>query len=252
MRLGCMVVDDEPLAVRMIENYISRTPFLELEASFTDPVLALSEIRSRHPDLVFMDIQMPDLSGMELSHMIPEGVKIIFTTAFKQYAFESYEVSAVDFLLKPVRYQKFLEAAEKARRLVGLEKAANAAAMPQEPPRPADSIFVKCDGGMQKVNLDDILYFEGMKDYVRIYLDGMTPLVTHITVKALEDKLPTDRFMRIHRSYIVALNRIDSVSSGGDISIKGAFMHVSDSYAQAFQSWLESRSPLSGDKPANN
>jgi DNA-binding LytR/AlgR family response regulator len=247
MNLKCIVVDDEPLAVRMIENYISRTPFLDLEASFTDPVLALTEIQSRRPDLVFMDIQMPDLNGMELSHMVPEGTKIIFTTAFKQYAYESYEVSAVDFLLKPVRYQKFLEAAEKARRLAGLEKAADAAARPAAPPRQADSIFVKCDGGMQKVFLNEILYFEGMKDYVRVILADGNNLVTHITIKALEEMLPRDRFMRVHRSYIVSLDRIGSVSPGGDISIEGAFIHVSDSFRQDFDAWLESRSLVSGD-----
>jgi DNA-binding LytR/AlgR family response regulator len=242
MTLRCIVVDDEPLAVKMIENYISRTPFLELEASFTDPVLAISEIRTLKPDLIFLDIQMPDLNGMELSRMIPEGTKVIFTTAFKQYAFESYEVSAVDFLLKPVRYQKFLEAAEKAKRLAGLEKAASAATQPQTPPPPQDSIFVKSDRGMQKVFLNDILYFEGMKDYVRIILSQGDSLVTHITVKALEDMLPRDRFMRIHRSYIVSLDRIENVSPGGDISIGGAFIHVSDSFRQDFDAWLEARS----------
>ena len=245
MNLRCIVVDDEPLAVRMMENYIARTLFLTLEASFTDPVQALSEIRARRPDLVFMDIQMPDLSGLELSHMVPEGTHIIFTTAFKQYAFDSYEVSAVDFLLKPVRYQKFLEAAEKARRLAGLE-AASAAAQPQPPAPSADTaIFIKTDASLQKVFLKDILYFEGMKDYVRIYLSDGQPLLTHITMKALEDLLPADSFMRVHRSYIVALDRIDSVTPGGDISIGGAFIHVSESFRPAFDAWLESRSLIS-------
>ena len=108
--LRCIVVDDEPLAVKMLENYISRTAFLELEASFTDPVAALEAIRDRQPQLAFLDIQMPDLNGMELSRMVPPQTRVVFTTAFKQYAFDSYEVSALDFLLKPIRYQKFLEA----------------------------------------------------------------------------------------------------------------------------------------------
>ena len=241
MNLRCIVVDDEPLAVRMIENYIARTPFLTLEASFTDPVLALSEIRSRRPELVFMDIQMPDLSGLELSHMVPEGTRIIFTTAFKQYAFESYEVSAVDFLLKPIRYQKFLEAAEKAQRLFGLVEAAAAATKPPAPPA-NKAIFSKTDAGMQKVFLRDILYFEGMKDYVRIHLSEGQPLLTHITMKALEDLLPSGSFMRVHRSYIVALDRIDTVSAGGDISIGEAFIHVSESFKPAFDTWLQARS----------
>jgi len=241
MSMRCFVVDDEPLAVKMLENYIGRTPFLTMEASFTDPVLALSEIRSRRPDLVFLDIQMPDLNGMELSRMIPEGTHIIFTTAFKQYALESYEVNAVDFLLKPVRYQKFLEAAEKARRLSELERAVNAPASPSE-----NSIFIKSDGNMHKIFLEDILYFEGMKDYVKVHLSEGQPLLTHITIKSLEDMLPRDRFMRVHRSYIVALDRIDSVSAGGDISIGQAFIHVSDSCRAAFDTWLSAHSLLSG------
>ncbi len=246
MNLRCIVVDDEPLAVKMIENYIARTPFLTLEASFTDPVQALSEIRSRHPELVFMDIQMPDLSGLELSRMVQEGTRIIFTTAFKQYAFESYEVSAVDFLLKPIRYQKFLEAAEKAQRLFGLVEAAAAASQSQQTATAADkSIFIKTDSGMQKVFLEDILYFEGMKDYVRIHLAEGQTLLTHITMKALEDLLPTGSFMRVHRSYIVSLDRIDSVSAGSDISIGGAFIHVSESFRPAFDVWLQSRSLVS-------
>ncbi|MBO4760798.1 MAG: response regulator transcription factor [Bacteroidales bacterium] len=246
MNLRCIVVDDEPLAVKMIENYIARTPFLTLEASFTDPVQALSEIRSRRPELVFMDIQMPDLSGLELSRMVQEGTRIIFTTAFKQYAFESYEVSAVDFLLKPIRYQKFLEAAEKAQRLFGLVEAATAASQSQQTATAADkSIFIKTDSGMQKVFLEDILYFEGMKDYVRIHLAEGQTLLTHITMKALEDLLPTGSFMRVHRSYIVSLDRIDSVSAGSDISIGGAFIHVSESFRPAFDVWLQSRSLVS-------
>ena len=156
--LRCFVVDDEPLAVKMLENFIARTPFLELVASFTDPVLALSEMRTQAPDLVFLDIQMPDLSGMELSRMVPAGTRIIFTTAFKQYAFESYEVSALDFLLKPIRYQKFLEAAEKAREWFALKEAATAAASPAAPAPASEaktSTFFKVDGALRKVEFDD-------------------------------------------------------------------------------------------------
>ena len=239
--LRCFVVDDEPLAVKMLENFIARTPFLELVASFTDPVLALSEMRTQAPDLVFLDIQMPDLSGMELSRMIPDGTRIIFTTAFKQYAFESYEVSALDFLLKPIRYQKFLEAAEKAREWFTLKEAATAA--PTAPVSEAKtSTFFKVDGALRKVEYDDILFVEGMKDYVMVYLASQRqPLVTHVTMKAMEEMLPAG-FMRIHRSFIVALDKVASVSGTGDVKVGDRLLHVSDAYRDAFDTYLREHS----------
>ena len=236
--LRCFVVDDEPLAVRMLENYIERTPFLELSASFTDPVRALTDIRAAAPDLLFLDIQMPDLSGMELSRMVPEGTRIIFTTAFKQYAFESYEVSALDFLLKPIRYQKFLEAAEKAREWFSLKETAASAPVPGK-----TSVFLKVDGALRKVELSDILFVEGMKDYVMVYLQSQKqPLVTHVTMKAMEEMLPQDRFMRIHRSHIIALDKVRSVSATGDVTVGERLLHVSDAYREVFDTYLKAHS----------
>ena len=241
--LRCIVVDDEPLAVKMLENFISRTPILVLEASFTDPVAALAAIRERQPQLVFLDIQMPDLNGMELSRMVPEQTRIIFTTAFKQYAFDSYEVSALDFLLKPIRYQKFLEAAEKANRWFEMVEAAR-----QAPPatlsQPEDktSVFVKTDGQLRKVEFSDIRYVEGMKDYVLLHLcSERQPVVTHITMKAVEELLPAAAFMRVHRSYIVALDKIDSIEGSYDISVGDTLIHVSDAYKPAFEKYLAQR-----------
>ena len=241
--LRCFVVDDEPLAVKMLENFIERTPFLELAGSFTDPVQALSEIRTQAPQLVFLDIQMPDLSGMELSRMIPDGTRIIFTTAFKQYAFESYEVSALDFLLKPIRYQKFLEAAEKAREWFTLKEAASAAPAAAAPAVEAKtSTFFKVDGALRKVEYDDILFVEGMKDYVMVYLASQRqPLVTHVTMKAMEEMLPAG-FMRIHRSFIVALDKVSSVSGTGDVKVGDRLLHVSDAYRDAFDAYLREHS----------
>ena len=242
--LRCFVVDDEPLAVKMLENFIARTPFLELVASFTDPVLALSEMRTQAPDLVFLDIQMPDLSGMELSRMVPAGTRIIFTTAFKQYAFESYEVSALDFLLKPIRYQKFLEAAEKAREWFSLKEAATAATAPAAPaPEAKTSTFFKVDGSLRKVEFDDILFVEGMKDYVMVFLASQKqPLVTHVTMKGMEEMLPSGQFMRIHRSFIVALDKVASVSGTGDVKVGDRLLHVSDAYREAFDAYLREHS----------
>jgi len=242
--LRCIVVDDEPLAVKMLENFISRTPILVLEASFTDPVAALAAIRERQPQLVFLDIQMPDLNGMELSRMVPEQTRIIFTTAFKQYAFDSYEVSALDFLLKPIRYQKFLEAAEKANRWFEMVEAAR-----QAPPatlsQPEDktSVFVKTDGQLRKVEFSDIRYVEGMKDYVLLHLcSERQPVVTHITMKAVEELLPAAAFMRVHRSYIVALDKIDSIEGSYDISVGDTLIHVSEAYKPTFEKYLAQHS----------
>ena len=241
--LRCIVVDDEPLAVKMLEGYVERTPFLELEASFNDPVEALSAIRERKPDLAFLDIQMPDLDGMELSRMIPPETRIIFTTAFKQYAFESYEVSALDFLLKPIRYQKFLEAAEKAREWFMLKEAASAAPAVVPAAEAKTSTFFKVDGALRKVEFDDILFVEGMKDYVMVFLASQNqPLVTHVTMKGMEEMLPERQFMRIHRSFIVALDKVASVSATGDVKVGDRLLHVSDAYREAFDAYLREHS----------
>ena len=264
--LRCVIVDDEPLAVKLLEGFVARTPFLALAGSYTDPVAAMTAIRAERPELVFLDIQMPDLDGMELSRMIPPETKIVFTTAFKQYAFESYEVSALDFLLKPVRYQKFLAAAEKAREwfegrrfldsLRSLEmtgKAQRSAEMTGKAQRSLEmtgkemadpeGIFLKVEGEYRKVRLEEIVCVEGMKDYVLVYLAGeKQPLVVHTTMKAMEELLPPQGFMRIHRSAIVALGQIRSVSPSGDIVAGDRFLHVSEGYRAAFEAYLEGHS----------
>lgn len=234
-KLRCIVVDDEPLAVKMLEGYIARTPELELLASFNDPVLALTEIRNLAPELAFLDIQMPDLDGLELSRMLPPQTRVIFTTAFKQYAFESYEVSALDFLLKPIRYQKFLEAVQKGREWFALKEGAAAAAQQEK-----DWVYLKADGVLRKVEYADILFVEGMKDYLMVHLRSQRqPLVTHLTMKAAEDMLPKESFMRIHRSFIVNLSQITSVSAQGDLKVGDTLLHVSEGYKEAFDQYLK-------------
>ena len=228
--LRCIIVDDEPLAVKMLEGFVARTPFLELAGSYNDPVLALSEIRTLAPELVFLDIQMPDLDGMELSRMLPPETRVIFTTAFKQYAFESYEVSALDFLLKPIRYQKFLEAAQKAQEWFALKDAASTGPVAEE----KTSAFIKVDGALRKVDFADILFVEGMRDYVMFHLaSARQPLVTHLTMKAVEELLPSKTFMRIHRSFVVNLVHIQSVTPQGDLKVGDSLLHVSEVYKDA-------------------
>ena len=229
--ITCIIVDDEPLAVKLLESFVAKTPQLQLLHSFTDSVEALSWLRDHPVQLAFMDIQMPDMSGMELSHMLPGDTKIIFTTAFKEYAFESYEVSAIDFLLKPIRYNKFIAAVEKAEQWFSHQKEASAA---------PKTMFIRVDGELRQVNFDHILFVEGMKDYVRFHIEGeRVPLTTHMTMKAVEDALPTDSFMRINRSYIVRLDKIRTVDRNLCVYIGDEIIRVTDAYRDAFERYVQ-------------
>ena len=232
MNLTCIIVDDEPLAIRLLENFVERTPFLVLEASFTDSISALQTIKNDVVDLLFLDIQMPDLNGMELSRMVPSHTRIIFTTAFKEYAFDSYEVNALDFLLKPIRYDKFLTAAEKARDW--FER------LPQPINNQRTTVCLKADGELQQVPLTDVVYVEGMKDYVIFHLSDRR-LVTHMTMKAVEELLPSAHFMRVSRSYIVALDKIRKVDRNDCIYIGNEIIHVTDAFLAPFKEYLEER-----------
>ena len=264
MNLTCMIVDDEPLAVRLLESFVNKTPGLELLASFTDSVEAINAIKQHSPNLLFLDIQMPDLNGMELAHMIPETTRIIFTTAFKEYAFESYEVSALDFLLKPIRYNKFLVAIEKARKALapfmqeqennqsyakgsgnGNTMAETHSTAPNTAPLPqTETIFLRVDGEFRQIQLAHLLYVSGMKDYVMFYMDDQPrPLITHLTMKAVEDMLPATQFMRVNRSYIVALEKIRSVDRNDCIYIGKEIIRVTDAYREAFLAYINSKLP---------
>ncbi|MBR5568222.1 MAG: response regulator transcription factor, partial [Bacteroidales bacterium] len=221
-KISCIIVDDEPLAVEMLSVYVQRTETLQLLSTFTDSVQAFSVISQQKPDLVFMDIQMPDLNGMELSRLLPEDTRVIFTTAFKQFAYDSYQVEAVDYLLKPISYQKFLEAVAKAEKWFQVSRASGSDS------RERRSAFIKVDGGYRNIYFDDIAYVSGMKDYVMIHLDSdPTPLITHMTLRTVEDMLPSEMFMRVHRSHIVALDKIMSIDSFGDIMLAGSTVPVS-------------------------
>lgn len=241
--LKCIIVDDEPLAVRLIQSFVERTPGLELLSAHTDPVEALEAIRSGKANLVFLDIQMPDIDGMELAHSVPSSTRIIFTTAFKEYAFESYEVSALDFLLKPIRYVKFLAAVEKARQWFERADTVEATTPAQTAAIPT-TFYIKVDGELRQVAFDSILYVAGMKDYVMFYLKNeRKPLITHLTMKAVEDMLPPAKFLRVHRSYIVALDSIRKVDRNDCIYIGDEIIHVTSGYADAFHQYLKQLTP---------
>ena len=235
MNLSCIIVDDEPLAVRLLESYVEKTPDLQLIASFTDSITAINAIKAQKPNLLFLDIQMPNFDGMELAHSLPEETRVVFTTAFKEYAFESYEVNALDFLLKPIRYNKFLAAVEKAK------KQHQQYTNTQHPS--SNTIFIRVDGEWRNVPIDQITYVNGMKDYVLFYLDNESKaLITHLTMKVVEDMLPKDRFLRIHRSYIIAVDKIQKVDRNDCVYIGKEIIHIPDGYLQSFRQFLETRS----------
>ena len=241
MPLTCIIVDDEPLAVKLMESFVAKTPDLELLGSFTDSVEAINAVKEQKPNLLFLDIQMPDLNGMELAHMIPAETRVVFTTAFKEYAFESYEVSALDFLLKPIRYNKFMVAVEKAK-----EWFAKSESPVSQHPSPItnhpSAIFVRVDGELRNITISDIIYVNGMKDYVMFYLDSEPkPLITHLTMKAVEEMLPPEKFLRVHRSYIIAVDKIRKVDRNDCIYIGNEIIHVPDGYQDAFHKFLETR-----------
>lgn len=241
MELSCIIVDDEPLAVQLLESFVKRTPYLRFVASYTDPVLALSELSKQPVDLLFLDIQMPDLDGLNLSRMVPPETRVIFATAFKEYAFDSYEVNALDFLLKPIRYHKFLQAAEKARQWFELQEQARES---QQKEAERESLFVRVEGELKQIDVNSILYVAGLKDYVVLYLDDEPKgIITHVTMKAMEEMLPAGRFMRVHRSYIVALDKIRKVDRNNCIYIGKEIIHVTDAYRDAFTNYLKANLP---------
>lgn len=230
--ISCIVIDDEPLAVRLMESYVTKTPFLSLKGSFTSGTSAYSFIQDNPVDLLFCDIQMPNLSGMELSRMLPEKTRIIFTTAFSEYAVEGFRVRALDYLLKPVSYDDFLSSALKTKEYFELVDALRPSGSVTEPAEvtkhvvstsvtdPAEmtaqrkikSIFVKTEYRLQQIDLDRITYIEGLKDYVKIHMSGSSaPILSLMRMKSLEDKLPKDDFVRVHKSFIVRLAAIEAI-----------------------------------------
>ena len=233
MKLKCAIIDDEPLALGLIESYVKKTDFLKLEGSYASAVEAMSQLTKHPVDLLFLDIQMPELSGMEFSRMLPSTTRIVFTTAFEQYALDGYRVNALDYLLKPISYTSFLEAARKALQWFELMHR-------QFDER--ESIFVKSDYKLVQIELRNILYIEGLKDYIKIYEEGAAkPILSLMSMKSMEEQLPASRFMRVHRSYIVQKDKIRVIDRGRIVFGK-TYIPVSDSYKQAFQDFLDSRS----------
>lgn len=242
MVLKCCIIDDEPLAIELLESYVKKTPFLQLEASFNSAIQAIELISKGDIDLLFLDIQMPELNGMEFSRIINGKSRIIFTTAFEQYAVDSYKVDAIDYLLKPFSYGDFLKASQKALQWFELSATPQVAGNTDN----QQYIFVKSDYKLKQIPLDKILYIEGLKDYVKIYLEGEPhPILSLLSLKSLEEMLPDEQFIRVHRSFIVQGCKIKLIDRNRIVFGK-EYIPISDSYKDAFAEFIAHHSPLTG------
>ncbi|TDE11736.1 LytR/AlgR family response regulator transcription factor [Dyadobacter psychrotolerans] len=238
-QLTCIAVDDEPLALGLVASFIDKTPFLKLVGRFSSAVEALEVVHQQEIDVIFLDIQMPDLTGIELARVIEasgtRGPRIIFTTAFNQYALDGFRVDALDYLLKPFNYEEFLRAASKAKAYVELVQKAAAGAVAEVKD---EYLFLKVEYQLVRIAYEDILYMEGLKDYVKVHLKSDSkPILSLTSLKALEEKLPPSRFMRIHRSFIVNLDKIAAVTRNS-IQIGATTIPVSDQYKEIFNQFL--------------
>jgi two-component system LytT family response regulator len=238
MILKCIAVDDEPLALDIIEDYIAKVPFLELVKRTENAIEALQLVQAGGIDLVFLDIQMPDLTGIQFLKIANGKANYILTTAYSQYALESYDLNVSDYLLKPIAFDRFYKAVEKVRSQMQKEETAAPVAEVAPPvvtatAAPAqDFIFVKTEHKIQKIQLDDILYIEGLKDYISIFTKTER-IITLQNMKKMEETLPKGEFIRVHKSYIVSLDKVESIERSR-ISIKGKVIPIGDTYRDEF------------------
>jgi DNA-binding LytR/AlgR family response regulator len=229
-----IAIDDEPLALQLVTGYIEKTPGLKLVGKFDNPLDASDFLTEETVDLIFVDIQMPDLSGIEFTKTTAKGTKVIFTTAYDKYALDGFKLDIVDYLLKPFSYEEFLHSVQKAKRLFKLEQQAL-----NQVETNSDFLFLKSDYKIKRINFNDILYIEGLKDYVKVYVKNVTkPILSLTSLKILETKLPESKFMRVHRSFIVNLNEIDTIERSRIVFGK-EYIPVSDQYKEKFQEFLD-------------
>jgi len=234
-KINTIAIDDEPLALTLVADYISKTGFLELVGKFDNPLDAMEFLNEGHlVELIILDIQMPDLSGIEFIKTLLHPPKIIFTTAYEKYALEGFKVNAVDYLLKPFSFCEFLSAVQKAKKIIDLEQTTL-------PKIDADDqyLFLKSEYKIRRVNFDDIIYIEGLKDYIKVYLQSEKKTILSLnTIKSLEEKLPPNLFMRIHRSYIINLQKVETIERS-TIVFGDKHIPVSEQYKDKFQEFVK-------------
>jgi DNA-binding LytR/AlgR family response regulator len=232
--IRCLVVDDEPLALHILEDYIAKMPFLELIKSTTNPIEALQLVQAGGIDLVFLDVQMPELTGIQFLRIANGKTKVILTTAYSQYALEGYELDVIDYLLKPIAFDRFFKSVQKAQTIIQPVTKTEAKQEQSAPQNDflSDFIFVKTEHKIQKVYLNDILFIEGLKDYISIFTPAER-IITLQNMKKMEDALPEKHFIRVHKSYIVSINKIDSIERSR-IFIGDKVIPVGDTYRDEF------------------
>jgi DNA-binding LytR/AlgR family response regulator len=232
--IRCIAIDDEPLALKQIAGYIKKTPFLELVGQYESALKTIEALENSRVDLMYVDINMPDLSGMDFVKTLENPPMVVFVTAYSEYALEGFRADAIDYLLKPISYADFLKSANKVRSLIDTRHY-----LSDEIKSNKDFLFIKSDYKLLRINFDDIKYIEGMSEYIRIHLTNSKPVMTLMSMKSVEDILPSDRFMRVHRSYIVNLTKISVVERNRIIFDGNVYIPVSEQYKKSFQSYID-------------
>ena len=231
MTITCAIIDDEPLAAGLLESYVKKTPYLDLKGSYNSAILAMKDLRENPVQLLFLDVQMPELSGLEFAKILPKETKVIFTTAFSQYALEGFKANALDYLLKPISYKDFLQSTDKALEWFSI-------CMKQDVYKRDRFMLVKSDYKLQRVCLNDILYVEGQKDYVRFYMKSGEKVMSLMSMKKLDDFLPKPEFLRTHRSYIVHMPEVQLVERFR-IVFDDVYVPISDNYKEEVMAFLD-------------
>jgi DNA-binding LytR/AlgR family response regulator len=231
--IRCLAIDDEPLALQQIAAYINKVPFLELAAQCHSALEARQFLSDDRVDAIFCDINMPDLNGMDFVKSLTAPPLVVFTTAYSEYAIEGFKVNAVDYLLKPFGMQEFMRAANRLQERLSIPASA--------PAETDDTLFLKTDYRIVKVNIPDIRYVEAMSEYLKVWIEGEAkPIITLLSMKKMEERLP-DNFMRIHRSYIINLDKIQEVNKNRVIMDADTYLPIGDLYKEAFQAYLDKK-----------
>ncbi len=231
MQMKCIAIDDEPLALELIKEYAAKFPELKMIETFDDAISGAEFLRNNNIDLLFIDINMPDITGIDLVKSLEKKPLTIFTTAYKNFAFEGFELEAIDYLLKPIDFERFKKAVNRAIEFFQYKQNAK--------PEPQESLFVRSEYRMIKIDLDEIEYIEGLEDYIKIHLSNKKPVLTLMTLKTVLEKLPASRFKRIHRSYIVPVNKVQSILNRKVRLSSGAELPVSNNYLGFIEEWMK-------------